>query len=57
MALGHTLLTIAYYVLKRGTCYVELGAEFWDRLDPDRTARGLVKRLDRSSRREEWEYL
>jgi len=41
VALGHTLLTIAYYVLKRGTCYIELGAEFLDRLDPDRTARGL----------------
>ncbi|MBV8078476.1 MAG: IS110 family transposase [Planctomycetaceae bacterium] len=41
VALGHTLLTIAYYVLKRGTCCIELGAEFLDRLDPDRTARGL----------------
>jgi transposase len=47
VALGHTLLTIAYHVLKRGTCYIELGAEFLDRLDPERTARGLVKRLEK----------
>jgi transposase len=46
IAVGHTLLTIAYYVLKRGTSYVELGAEFLDRLDPERTMRSLVKRLE-----------
>ena len=46
IAVGHTLLTIAYYVLKRGTSYVELGAEFLDRLDPERTTRSLVKRLE-----------
>jgi transposase len=46
VAVGHTLLTIAYYVLKRGTTYVELGAEFLDRLDPERTTRHLVKRLE-----------
>ena len=47
IAVGPTLLTIASYVLKRGTSYVELGAEFLDRLDPGRTTRGLVKRLER----------
>jgi transposase len=47
VALGHTLLTIVYYVLKRRTTYVELGADFLDRLDPDRTTRGLVKRLEK----------
>jgi transposase len=46
VALGHTLLTIAYHVLKRGTSYQELGADFLDRLDPERTKRGLVKRLE-----------
>ncbi len=46
IAVGHTLLTIGYYVLKRGTSYVELGAEFLDRLDPERTTRSLVKRLE-----------
>jgi transposase len=46
VAVGHGLLTIAYYVLKRGTTYVELGAEFLDRLDPERTTHHLVKRLE-----------
>ncbi|HMF37360.1 MAG TPA: hypothetical protein VKF17_12000 [Isosphaeraceae bacterium] len=46
IAVGHTLSTIAYDVLKRGTSYVELGAEFLDRLDPERTTRCLVKRLE-----------
>ena len=47
VALGHTLLTIAYYVLKRQTTYVELGADFLDHLDPDRLTRQLVKRLEK----------
>ncbi len=46
-ALGHTLLTIVYHVLKRQTTYVELGADFLDRLDPDRLTRQLVKRLEK----------
>ena len=46
VAVGHTLLTIAYYLLGRGTTYVELGAEFLDRLDPERTTHHLVKRLE-----------
>ena len=36
VAVGHTLLVIVYHVLKRQTTYVELGADFLDRLDPDR---------------------
>jgi transposase len=47
VALGHTLLTIVYYVLERQTSYVELGADFLERLDPDRLARQLVKRLEK----------
>jgi transposase len=47
VALGHTLLTIVYHVLKRQTTYVELGADFLNRLDPDRLTRQLVKRLEK----------
>jgi transposase len=47
VALGHTLLTIIYYVLKRQTTYVELGADFLDRLAPERLTRQLVKRLEK----------
>jgi transposase len=51
VALGHTLLTIAYHVLKHQTTYVELGADFLDRLDPDRLTRQLVKRLEKLGHR------
>jgi transposase len=47
VALGHTLLTIVDHVLKRPTTYVELGADFLDRLEPDRLTRQLVKRLEK----------
>lgn len=47
VALGHTLLTIIYHVLKRQTTYVELGADFLDRLAPERLTRQLVKRLEK----------
>ena len=46
VAVGHTLLTIVYQVLKRGTSDQELGADYLARLDPERTKRGLVKRLE-----------
>jgi transposase len=46
VAVGHTLLVIIYQVLKRGTTYAELGADFLDRLEPERLTRQLVKRLE-----------
>jgi transposase len=46
VAVGHTLLVIMYYVLKRGTTYAELGPDFLDRLEPERLTRQLVKRLE-----------
>src|SRR5438874_3139969 len=46
VAVGHTLLVIIYHVLKRGTTYAELGADFLDRLEPARLTRQLVKRLE-----------
>ena len=46
-AVGHTLLTIVYHVLKRQTSYLELGSDFLDRLAPDRLTRQLVKRLEK----------
>jgi transposase len=47
MAVGHTLLVIAYHVLKRGASYAELGADYLDRLEPERLTRQLVRRLER----------
>jgi transposase len=46
VAVGHTLLVIMYHVLKRGTSYAELGADFLDRQEPERLTRQLVKRLE-----------
>ena len=55
VAWGQPLLTIVYDVRKRPPTSVELGAEFWDRLDPERTTRGLVKRLEKLGDKERLE--
>jgi transposase len=45
IAIAHALLVIAYYILK-GAEYRELGANYFDRLNPDLAKRRLVKRLE-----------
>jgi hypothetical protein len=47
VALGHTLLVIIFQLLKKQMNYRELGADYFDRLDADRLARSLVRRLER----------
>jgi transposase len=51
VALGHTLLVIVYHVLKDQTTYKELGADYLDRLEPDRLTRQLVRRLEKLGHR------
>ena len=51
VALGHTILTVIYYVLKRQTTYEELGADYLDRHDKDRVLASLVRRLERMGHR------
>jgi transposase len=46
-ALAHTLLVVVYHVLSRRQPYQDLGADYLDRLEPDRLAQRLVKRLER----------
>jgi transposase len=46
IALAHTMLVIAYHVLKERKPYHELGANHFDRLQPDRLKRSLVRRLE-----------
>jgi transposase len=46
VAVGHTLLVVIYHVLKRGTTYQELGADFLERLEPERLTHQLIKRLE-----------
>jgi transposase len=45
VAVGHSLLVVIYHVLKTGTPYVELGPNYFDRLDSKRLTRYHVKRL------------
>ncbi len=47
VAVGHTILVIAYHLLKNRTTYADLGPNFFDRLDPERLTRSLVKRLEK----------
>jgi transposase len=46
MAVAHSILVIAYDMIQRQEPYREAGADFFDRLQPEDTARRLVKRLE-----------
>jgi transposase len=46
MAVAHSILVIAYYMIQRQEPYREVGADFFDRLQPEDTARRLIKRLE-----------
>ena len=43
---AHNLLVIAYYILCDGTRYQDLGADYFDRLNPDGLRRRLTQRLE-----------
>jgi transposase len=45
VAVGHTLLVMCYQVLKTGQAYRELGADYFDKKDPQRLANRLIRRL------------
>lgn len=47
VAVGHSILVIFYHLLQDGTCYSDLGGDFFDRLEPARLTRYYVKRLQR----------
>ena len=47
LAVGHSILVIIYHLLKHDVEYQDLGADFFDRLEPDRLRRYLVRRLQR----------
>lgn len=46
MAVAHRVLVIAYYILRDGTQYREVGGAYWDRCNPERTAQRLTRRLE-----------
>jgi len=45
VAVAHSLLGIIYHVLKHNVEYRDLGPDYFDRLEPERLRRYLVKRL------------
>ncbi len=47
IAVGHSLLGIFYHLLKNPVEYQDLGADYFNHLEPERLRRYLVKRLER----------
>ena len=47
MAVAHSLLGVCWQLLKNGECYRDLGRDYFDHIDEDRTRRQLVKRLEK----------
>jgi len=47
VAVAHTILVIAYYLLARQTAYTDLGPDYFDRRNTDAIERQLVNRLER----------
>ena len=45
-AVGHSILVIFYHVLKKKVEYKDLGRDYFDRLEPERLRRYLVRRLE-----------
>ncbi|HSB79109.1 MAG TPA: IS110 family transposase [Candidatus Methylomirabilis sp.] len=46
VAVAHSMLVIAYHILKDGTTYRELGHDYFDRRDTARLQRRLITRLE-----------
>jgi transposase len=47
VAVGHTILVIAYHLLQRSCDYEELGGDYFDKRDRQGVERRLVRRLER----------
>jgi transposase len=46
VAVAHTILVVAYHLLRDGTFYEDLGPDHFDRLDQDRLTRYHLRRLE-----------
>ncbi|MBI4957853.1 MAG: hypothetical protein HY908_37960 [Myxococcales bacterium] len=46
MAVAASILTAAYFMLKDGTEYADLGADHFSRTDRGKTAKRLLRKLD-----------
>jgi transposase len=47
IAVAHSILVIAYHLLKNGTVYTDLGADYFERRNEQQVQKQLVKRLER----------
>ena len=47
VAVGHAILIIAYQLLKKQEPYRELGENYFDNINPEKTASRLIRRLQR----------
>ncbi len=47
IAVAHSILVIAYHMLKNGTSYYELGGDYFDKRNEQQVQQRLVKRLER----------
>lgn len=47
VAVAHSILVIAYHIIRRGTAYIDLGANYFDERKADAVQHQLVKRLER----------
>lgn len=47
IAVAHRIAVIAYFLLAEPVVYKEIGGDYFDRLQPERTTRKLVRRLER----------
>jgi len=47
VAVAHSILVIAYHLIRRGTSYVDLGADYFDQRKTQAIQQQLVKRLER----------
>ena len=46
VAIAHKILVAAFHILQRSVAFLELGADYLDRIDKYRTAKRLVRRFD-----------
>jgi transposase len=46
IAVARTILQMCYYMIARGTRYHDLGADYYDRRNPERLAKRLAKRIE-----------
>jgi transposase len=46
VAVAHKILVVAYQMLKTNTPYQELGGDYFDRINPERIAKKLIRRLE-----------